>query len=263
MEQAPIITGPISELRNVTKLYDKTAGIRNISLRVNKGDFFALLGPNGAGKSTIIRILTTLLIPSSGDALVNGINVIDGGLAIRRDIGVVFQTPSLDDDMTALENMLLHVDMYGIRRSVAKERIDELLKLVELKVKQNDLVKTFSGGMKRRLEIARALIHRPSILFLDEPTLGLDAQTRNLMWSYLRRLNSLESVSVFFSTHYMHEVEQFASRAAIIDNGSIVQVGEVEVIKRLTGESTFEAAYLALTGKDVRDQSDHERTTSL
>jgi len=244
----------IVSMRGMVVRYGSILALDSIDFDVRRGDFFALLGPNGAGKSTAIRVLTTLTRPDSGRASVGGMDVVARGLDVRRRIGVVFQTPSLDDDLTAWENMVLHARMYGIPSKVVAPRIESLLSLVDLLPKRNDVVRTFSGGMKRRLEIARALSHRPQVLFLDEPTLGLDAQTRNVMWSYLRRLNEEEGVTVFFSTHYMHEVEQFATCAAVIDHGRIVASGSVEAIMCETGARDFEAAYLSLTGTRPRDR---------
>lgn len=243
----------IIELDGVTKLYGKNVGIKDISFSVSNGDFFALLGPNGAGKSTTIRLMTTLDLPSGGSIRINGLDVIRSPLEVRKLIGVVFQTPSLDDDLTAYENMLLHADLYCVPRIEATSRINELIQLVDLAAKKHSQVKTFSGGMKRRLEIIRALLHRPRIIFLDEPTIGLDAQTRNLMWRYLVKLNKSEGVCVFFTTHYLHEVEQFASCVAIIDNGVLITLGSVDEIREKTESSTLEEAYLSLTGKKVRD----------
>ncbi len=194
-------------------------------LRLVPGEIFAFLGPNGAGKSTTIKMLTTLLHPTSGTIILNGHNPVNESAAARRSFGIVFQDPSLDDDLTARENMDFHGVLYGVPTKLRKERIEQLLKFVELWERKDSLVKEFSGGMKRRLEIARGLLHHPKVIFLDEPTLGLDPQTRNHMWAYLQELNKSEGITVFFTTHYMEEASRIAQRIAIIDHGKIIATG--------------------------------------
>lgn len=243
----------ISVSKLVKKFSDFTA-VDNISFEVKKGEVFAFLGPNGAGKSTTIKMLTTLLIPTSGEIVVNGFNPqVDQG-SVRKSFGIVFQDPSLDDDLTAMENMQLHAAMYHIPRESEENRIKALLELVDLWERRNDLVKTFSGGMKRRLEIGRGLLHHPKILFLDEPTLGLDPQTRNHMWSYIRGINKEEGMTVFFTTHYMEEAEKIADRIAIIDHGRIIATGTAIELKDNTKTSSLEEAFLKLTGETIREE---------
>src|SRR3989344_7012994 len=184
------------EVKNLTKKFGEFTAVDNISCSVKKGDIFAFLGPNGAGKTTTIKMLTTLLKPTAGEILINGNNPVTQQDAVRKSFGIVFQDQSLDDELTAFENMEFHGVLYGVPRDERRKRIQDLLQIVELEDRKNHLVKQFSGGMKRRLEIARGLIHHPLILFLDEPTIGLDPQTRNHIWSYIKDLNAKEKVTV-------------------------------------------------------------------
>lgn len=243
------------ELKNVVKKFGDITAVDDISFKVEKGERFALLGPNGAGKSTTIKMLTTLLKPTAGTLLLNGHDVVRDQDAARRSFGIVFQDPSVDTEMTAYENMQLHGILYHIPKKTLDKRIMELLSLVELADRQNYLVKTFSGGMKRRLEIARGLLHHPKLLFLDEPTLGLDAQTRKLLWDYVQKLSSEQNMTIFFTTHYLEEAEINASRIAFIDQGKIITIGTVDELKKQTSSSTLEEAYLKLTGSQTRDES--------
>lgn len=245
----------IISVKEVSKKFKEFTAVDNISFAVNAGEIFAFLGPNGAGKSTTIKMLTTLLKPTEGSLFLAGNDVTKDQDNARKVFGIVFQDPSLDDELTAYENMHLHAVLYGFDKKQMQPRIQELLTLVELWERKDSLVKTFSGGMKRRLEIARGLLHHPKILFLDEPTLGLDAQTRNLLWNYIQKLNEHEGMTIFFTTHYLAEAEAIADRIAIIDHGKIVAVGSAEELKQLTDTSTLEAAYLELTGKGVRDET--------
>lgn len=238
----------------LTKKFKDFVAVDNLSFEVKKGEVFAFLGPNGAGKSTTIKILTTLLLPTLGAVEINGFNVLKNKDDVRRSFGIVFQDPSLDDDMTAYENMQLHAVLYSIPSSELKQRIEDLLSFVELLDRRNSLVKTFSGGMKRRLEIARGLLHHPKILFLDEPTLGLDPQTRNHMWQYVQDLSKKEGMTVFFTTHYMEEAERIAQRIAIIDQGKIIAIGTSEELKQQTSTNSLEEAFLKLTGNVIRDE---------
>ena len=199
-------------------------------------------------------MLTTLLQPSEGKVLVNGFSPFTQKNDVRRSLGIVFQDPSLDDELTAYENMMFHAALYGVPTNVAKERIDELLHLVELREKKDQFVKTFSGGMKRRLEIARGLIHHPKVLFLDEPTIGLDPQTRNFLRGYVQELNKKENMTIFLTTHYMEEVEKIANRVAIIDHGKIIDTGTVEELMKKTETDSLEATFLKLTGLDIREE---------
>lgn len=244
----------IIEVEDLTKTFGELVAVDNISFNVRKGEIFAFLGPNGAGKSTTIKMLTTLLEPTSGHILIDGNDPTRNQDAVRRSFGIVFQDPSLDDELTAYENMDYHGTLYKIPQQLKKERIEELLKFVELWERQNDLVKNFSGGMKRRLEIARGLLHHPKIFFLDEPTLGLDPQTRNHIWSYIQKLNKEESITVFFTTHYMEEAEKIAQRVAVIDHGKIVAQGSPAELKKMTKTASLEDAFLALTGKAIREE---------
>ena len=212
------------------------------------------MGPNGAGKSTTIKMLTTLLNKTSGEIRLDGNDPSDNPEKVRRSFGIVFQDPSLDDELTAWENMEFHGVLYGIPKKIRRERIEQLLKFVGLLERCDDLVKEFSGGMKRRLEIARGLLHHPKILFLDEPTLGLDPQTRNSMWSYLQELNKNEGTTIFLTTHYMEEAEKVANRIAVIDQGKIIASGTAEELKNQTTTDSLEEAFLELTGKAIRDE---------
>jgi ABC-2 type transport system ATP-binding protein len=241
-------------LTDVTKRFGDVTAVDNISLAVQHGEIFAFLGPNGAGKSTTIKMLTTLMHPTKGALELAGHNVVAEPSATRKAFGVVFQDPSLDDELTAYENMEFHAALYNVPPTGLRDKIETLLGLVELKERQTHLVKTFSGGMKRRLEIARGLLHKPEILFLDEPTLGLDAQTRHLLWSYVTKLSQNNGMTIFFTTHYLEEAEMVANRIAIIDHGKIITVGTVDELKKQTKTTTLEEAYLKLTGSGVRDE---------
>ncbi len=243
------------EVKNLTKKFDDFTAVDDISFSVQKGEIFAFLGPNGAGKSTTIKMLTTLLTPTKGKIEMDGHDPTENPDEVRHSFGIVFQDPSLDDELTAYENMEFHGVLYDVPKKVRRERIDQLLKFVELWERRDDLVKEFSGGMKRRLEIARGLLHHPKIMFLDEPTLGLDPQTRNHMWNYLQELNKTEGTTVFFTTHYMEEADRIAQRIAIIDHGKIVASGTSKELKEKTGTEFLEDAFLALTGKSIREET--------
>jgi len=245
---------PIIAVKNVSKKFKEVVAVNDVSFDVNAGEVFAFLGPNGAGKSTTIKMLTTLLRPTEGSLFLSGHDVIKEQDAARKIFGIVFQDPSLDDELTAYENMELHAVLYGMDKKIMRQRIEELMTLVELWDRRASRVKTFSGGMKRRLEIARGLLHHPKILFLDEPTLGLDAQTRKLLWAHIRKMNDAEGMTIFFTTHYLEEAEAIADRIAIIDHGKIVATGNTGELKAQTNTNTLEEAYLALTGKTVRDE---------
>lgn len=242
------------EVKNLTKKFKNLTAVDNISFSVNQGEVFAFLGPNGAGKSTTIKMLTTLLRPSEGSISVNGFDTAKDQDEVRRSFGIVFQDPSLDDELTALENMEFHAILYRVPRETRNQRIEQLLRFVELWERKDELVKKFSGGMKRRLEVARGLIHHPKVLFLDEPTLGLDPQTRNNIWNHIRGLNKEEKMTVFFTTHYMEEAEKIADRIAIIDHGNIVAIGTSEELKKKTKTNSLEESFLSLTGTDIREE---------
>jgi ABC-2 type transport system ATP-binding protein len=243
------------KVQNLVKQFGTFTAVDNISFEVGQGEIFAFLGPNGAGKTTTIKMLTTLLAPTSGTVEIDGLNPRQNSMEVRKRFGIVFQDPSLDGDLTAQENMELHGIFYHVPRAKRIERTELLLKLFELWERRKDQVKLFSGGMKRRLEIARGLLHTPRILFLDEPTLGLDPQTRNQLWTHVKNLNQSDGVTVFLTTHYMDEAQRVAQRIAIIDHGKIVAQDSPEGLKRLTGTESLEEAFLKLTGSTIRDEA--------
>jgi ABC-2 type transport system ATP-binding protein len=240
---------------NLTKTFGTFTAVSGISFEVAQGEIFAFLGPNGAGKTTTIKMLTTLLRPTSGAIELDGLNPASKQNEARQRFGIVFQDPSLDNEQTAYENMELHGVLYHVPHKIRGERIERLLRLFELWDRRNDYVKQFSGGMKRRLEIARGLLHTPKILFLDEPTLGLDPQSRNQLWTHVKHLNETENTTVFLTTHYMDEADRVAHRIAIMDHGQLVAQGTSAELKQQTGTETLEAAFLALTGTSLRDES--------
>lgn len=225
------------KVENLVKRFDEVVAVDDISFSISQGEIFGFLGPNGAGKTTTLSILSTLLSQTSGKAFVNGFDVNKQQNEVRRSIGVVFQDPTLDEELTARENMIIHGKLYGMRG--IQEKIDELLELVELEKWKNKIVKTFSGGMKRRLEIARGLLHEPKILFLDEPTLGLDPQTRNHLWDYIKRMNDEKQVTIILTTHYMDEADKLSDRVAIIDQGKIIAMDTPKSLKEQIGESVI------------------------
>lgn len=241
--------------QSVVKRFGDITAVSDISFEVKKGEIFAFLGPNGAGKSTTIKMLTTMLRPTSGVLKLSGHDVTKERDSARQAFGIVFQDPSLDEELSAYENMELHATLYGIPKLERHTRIKELMELVELWNRKDSMIKTFSGGMRRRLEIARGLLHEPRILFLDEPTLGLDTQTRNLMWDYVKKLSSEKGMTIFFTTHYLDEAEAVAERIAIIDHGTIVAQGTTPELCKQTGTKSLEEAYLKLTGETLRDEA--------
>ena len=244
----------IIEIKNITKKYGNFTAVDNINFNVKKGEISAFLGPNGAGKTTTIKMLTTLLNPTTGEVFLNGHNVTENPHETRRSFGIVFQDPSLDNELTAYENMQFHAILYGLTKNVYKQRIVDLLNLVELYDRKDSYVKNFSGGMKRRLEIARGLLHHPKVLFLDEPTIGLDPQTRNHIWAYINNLNKKENVTIFFTTHHMEEVERIAQKVAIVDHGKILITGTVEEIIQKAEAKNLEDAFISLTGNKIREE---------
>ena len=225
----------IIEARNLTRRFNGLTAVDHVKLDVEEGEIFGLLGPNSAGKTTTIKMLTTLLRPTEGEARICGYDVVKQPCQVRQVIGVVFQDPALDDRLTGWENLDFHARLYGLGRREREERIEEVLRLVGLREWADELVENYSGGMKRRLEIARGLIHWPKVLFLDEPTLGLDVQTRRAIWEYILALNRREGVTVFLTTHYMEEADYLSHRVAIIDHGRILAVDEPRNLKDMIG----------------------------
>jgi ABC-2 type transport system ATP-binding protein len=222
-------------IENLTRRFNDLVAVNNISFDIEQGEIFGLLGPNGAGKTTTLSMLSTMLKPTSGSATVNGIDIEHDEDGVRKSIGIVFQDQSLDEELTAWENMDFHGRLYRIPSDIRRQRITELLSLVELEDRKNDIVKTFSGGMRRRLEIARGLLHHPSVLFLDEPTLGLDPQTRNHLWQYIATLAKEKGITIILTTHYMEEADRLCNRIAIIDHGKIIALDTPENLKNGIG----------------------------
>ncbi|HDN94728.1 MAG TPA: ABC transporter ATP-binding protein [Nitrospirae bacterium] len=225
---------PIIKVENLVKRFNGLTAVNDISFEVDKGTIFGFLGPNGAGKTTTINILCTLLSPTSGNASIAGHDCKTESSDVRRSIGIVFQDTTLDKDLTAYENLMFHSYLYNVKRSEMKERIHDVLHFIGMYERKNDLVKKFSGGMKRRLEVARGMLHRPGVLFLDEPTLGLDPQTRANLWEFIVELPQKHNVTVFMTTHYMEEAE-VCDRIAIIDNGRLIAVDTPDDLKKTLG----------------------------
>ena len=220
---------------NLVKRYGEVTAVDGVSLEIPEGEVFGLLGPNGAGKTTLISMLATLVRPTSGSALVAGYDINRQSLDVRRQIGIVFQEPSVDDLLTGRENLYLHSMLYGVPRAEIAGRIDRMLEMVKLADRAGSLVKTYSGGMRRRLEIARGLIHKPRILFLDEPTLGLDPASRKAVWSHIRELRATHNTTIILTTHYMEEADSLADRIGIINRGRIIELGTPDALKRKVG----------------------------
>ncbi len=223
------------ETHNLVKKFGDVVAVNGVDIKVKPSEIFGLLGPNGAGRTTTIHILSCMLKPTSGEAYVNGYDVMKHPDQVRKSIGIVFQDPALDDRLTGRENMEIHGMLYNVPRKVLKPRIDAALELVELKDRSNYLVRTYSGGMRRRLEIARSLIHTPKILFLDEPTIGLDPQTRERIWEYIEEMAKEEEITIILTTHYMEEADKLCDRVAIIDFGEIKAEGTPEELKKQLG----------------------------
>jgi ABC-2 type transport system ATP-binding protein len=242
-------------VENLVKTFGTFTAVNDVSFQVAEGEIFAFLGPNGAGKTTTIRMLTTLLKPTSGRIELDGLNPAVKQNEVRQRFGIVFQDPSLDGELTAWENMEIHGVLYHVPHKLRRQRTEELLEQFELWERRKDRVKTFSGGMKRRLEIARGFLHTPKILFLDEPTLGLDPQSRNQLWTHVKKVNEAEKVTVMLTTHYMDEADRVAHRVGVIDHGKLVAQGTPQAIKEQTGTATLEDAFLKLTGSTIRDES--------
>jgi len=222
-------------IRNLVKKYENLIAIDNLNLEIFDNEVFGLLGPNGAGKTTLIHVLATLLKPTSGTAIVNGYDIREEPSKVRSSIGIVFQAPSSDDILTGYENLKLHSLLYGVSPAIREKRIDEVLNLVGLDDRRNDQVKKYSGGMRRRLEIARGLIHKPKVIFLDEPTLGLDPSSREIMWKYIERLVKEEKITIILTTHYMEEADFLCDRIGIIDRGKIIALDTPTKLKESLG----------------------------
>jgi ABC-2 type transport system ATP-binding protein len=242
------------EVRNLSKTFGTVHAVIDLSFDVKAGEIFAFLGPNGAGKTTTIKMLTTLLRPTTGTMTLDGLDPVTRQNEARQRFGIVFQDPSLDADLTAWENMQIHGVLYHVPRAARLARAEALLKLFELWDRKDSQVKQFSGGMKRRLEIARGFLHTPKILFLDEPTLGLDPQSRNQLWTHVKHLNQTEGVTVFLTTHYMEEADRVAHRVGVIDHGRLVAQGSSQELRDQTSTDSLEQAFLALTGTSIRDE---------
>lgn len=224
----------IIRVKNLTKRFNGFIAVDNVSFEVKKGEIFGFLGPNGAGKSTVINILSTFLPPTEGEAFINDFSIISKRDNVRKSIGLVFQDPSMDDRLTTEENLRFHARLYGVPNESYQKRMEEVLRLVDLWDRKNEIARSFSGGMKRRLEIARGLIHYPTVLFLDEPTLGLDPQTRAHFWGYILKLKREKQMTIFMTTHYMNEAE-YCDRIAIIDRGHLVALDTPANLKKTVG----------------------------
>ncbi|HOC78614.1 MAG TPA: ATP-binding cassette domain-containing protein [Methanofastidiosum sp.] len=221
--------------KNLTKKFENLTAVDNLNLEIKEGEIFGLLGPNGAGKTTTIFMLTTLKPPTSGTATINGYDIVKDSDKVRKSIGIVFQDPSSDEILTGYENLKLHGWLYDMPDDLKERRIKEVLELVDLTNRKDDLVKKYSGGMRRRLELARGLMHHPRVLFLDEPTLGLDPQSRDYIWSYIEKLAKEEKITIVLTTHYMDEADKLCDRLAIIDYGKIVVLGTPDDLKKELG----------------------------
>lgn len=252
----------IIRVTDLTKTYGKFTAVDNISFSIDKGEIFAFLGPNGAGKTTTIKMLITLLKPTSGKGLIDNYDIVSDSADIRRDIGYVSQMVSVDGALTAYENLKLMANLYDIPAREQESRIQETLKFFELEAKARSLVSTFSGGMIRKLEIGQAVLHRPKVLFLDEPTVGLDPIAKQNVWRHLKDLNKKLGTTLFFTTHNMEEASEVSSRVAIISGGKIVAIDTVAKLKKNTGKknATLEDAFLFYTGNVLSEKADYQST---
>jgi ABC-2 type transport system ATP-binding protein len=223
------------EIKNLVKKYKNIIAVDNTNLKINDNEIFGLLGPNGAGKTTLIHILATLIKPSSGTAIINGYDIINEASKVRSSIGIVFQAPSSDDILTGYENLKIHSLLYNVDSHIREKRISDVLELVGLTNRKNDQVKKYSGGMRRRLEIARGLLHKPKVIFLDEPTLGLDPNSRESMWKYIKRLVDEEKITIILTTHYMEEADLLCNRIGFIDKGKIIALNSPSKLKANIG----------------------------
>lgn len=244
---------PIIEVKELQKTYDQVQAVKGISFDVNQGEIFGFVGPNGAGKTTSIGMLATLVSPTGGEAKLNGFDIKHQKSHVRESIGIIFQDPSLDGELTAWENLYFHAMLYNVPKKTFAKRAKELLDLVDLTDRKDRPVKTFSGGMKRRLEIARGLLHHPKVLFLDEPTIGLDPQTRNLIWKYLVNLRDKEGITIFATTHYLPETEN-CDRIAIIDEGQIIDLDTPAKLKQKHKAASMDEVFIESTGHGIRDE---------
>ena len=243
-------------IRNLQKAYGTVEAVRNISLDVAAGEIYALLGPNGAGKSTTLGLLTTVLAPTGGSIELMGLDPVTNSAKVRRRIGVIFQDETLDQELSVLENMELHAGFYGIGRDECASRSRELLEDCGLWDRRSTIVRTLSGGTRRRLEAARAFLTSPEILFMDEPTVGMDAQSRNWFWLRIRNLNQGSNTTIFFATHQLDEAQGKATRIAIIDHGRLVAEGSCAAILQRSNAISLEGAYLDLTGTELRNDGE-------
>lgn len=246
-------------VEHLVRKYKDVIAVNDISFSVNKGEFFAFLGPNGAGKTTTIKILCALVRQTSGTAYINGYDTVSSGRDVRRSIGLVFQDPTLDNDLSAYENLNFHAKLYGMDKKYTKDRINYMLNFIDLYNYKDKPVKLLSGGMKRRLEVGRGLLHSPSVLFLDEPTVGLDVQTRINMWGFIDRLRKEERTTIFLTTHYIEEAET-CDKIAVMDNGKIVAMGTPSELKKSIKSTdgnapTLSDAFISLVGKEIREES--------
>jgi len=240
----------VIETNKLTRSFGSLTAVDQLDITVESGEIFALLGPNGAGKTTTISMLCTILKPTSGTAKVNGFDIVKEARQVRKSIGIVFQEPSVDDRLTGRENLFMHANLYGVPPGDQKNRINRILKLVELEDRADDLLRTYSGGMRRRLELARGLIHYPKVLFLDEPTLGLDPQTRDHVWKYIRELKETHDITVVLTTHYMDEADRLSDRIAIMDYGKIIALDTSAKLKE-----TLEGDVIMIKANDLESLS--------
>jgi ABC-2 type transport system ATP-binding protein len=236
----------VIETHALTKSFNGLTAVDKLDITVESGEIFGLLGPNGAGKTTTINMLCTILKPTSGSATVNGFDIAKEPNQVRKSIGIVFQEPSIDDRLTGRENLFMHANLYGIAPGEQRERIDRILKLVELEDRADDLMRTYSGGMRRRLELGRGLIHYPKVLFLDEPTVGLDPQTRDHIWTYIRELKKTHDTTIVLTTHYMDEADKLSDRIAIMDYGKIIALDTSPKLKQ-----TLAGDVIVVTGNNL------------
>ena len=237
----------------LTKKYKDFIAVNQISFEVFEGEFFGFVGPNGAGKSTTISMLSTILEPTSGKISVAGFDVLKQKNQVRNSIGIIFQETSLDIDLTAWENLWFHAKIYGLEKKLFESRAHELLELVQMSERKDSLVRTFSGGMKRRIEIVRGLLHHPKVLFLDEPTIGLDPQTRSLIWKYLNDLQKREAITIFLTTHYLPETEN-CNRVAIMNQGEILALGTPSELKKKYNQDSMDKVFIEATGHGIADE---------